>query len=120
MTPGIETALDIIVNFVGVAMIFALGNIIYTLATKQVTTARWPVYWFRIPWTVTLVILYGNYVVVEYWEGSGLPRGLTAIGTVMIFLLVAADLNLSLFIDRVERNQIFRREVEHEVEKTVE
>lgn len=117
MTPGVETAVQIMVHLVGLCIAFSVCNVIWSLVQRQVTTARRPLTFLRLGMQLTLLLLYVNYWIREIWGREGLPRGLTAIGTVMVFLLVAIDGIVSEYVNRNEYRQLLRIQAEHEMEQ---
>lgn len=96
----------------GLLILFGVGNSIWSLVTHQVTVARLPLLWYRLATKTTLALIVANYVVREIFRVDGLPRGLTAVGTVLVLLLIGLDWAVEDFVDRWEYRQIIRSEAE--------
>jgi hypothetical protein len=104
-----------LVHLVGLIVVVTLVLSIRRLITRRVTTARRPLTVYRLGIQLTMLAIYLNYLVQRVWNVSGLPRGLTAIGTVLVFVLIAFDW---LVTDRVDGNE-YEQLLRHEAERAV-
>lgn len=91
-------------------LVFGVTNTAYTLAGKAVTAARRPLYWYRLATKIMLTAIIVNYVIRDVFQVPGLPQGLTAIGTVMVLVLIGFDWAIEDYVDRAEYRQIVRLE----------
>jgi len=114
----LEIVLDVMLHAVGALVFLTFLRNVLQLRRGRVTTARKPLYWFRISNQIMLLLIYGNYLFREvYGEDRGLPRGLTAFGTLLVILLIGGDWWASNNVDETEFDQLLRLQATHELEQ---
>lgn len=102
---------------IAIFILFGVANTVYSLSSSQVTVIRKPLAWYRLAIKLTLALIVVNYVYEQVLGVTGLPRGLTTFGTVIVFLLIGFHWAIEDFVDRREYHQLLRVEAEHQLEQ---
>lgn len=98
----------ILIYLIGLFMFAGTASLIYNMVTKQVTPIRKPIYRLALWMSASLDALFINYLIEQVWSRRFIREGLTALGTLVSFLLWGLLLILIPYVDRLEQKQLLQ------------